>query len=273
MLPRYERLGLAIQPWQVGVVNATGLFRPAIVSGEAVPCELASLSDWGALERALSQVLMHGSSKRAPVRITLSQAWCRMALLSPAMQLRNQSELLRYAKIRLDETYGRLPDGWSVFVSDLRPDGGRVACAIPQALLDLVRKTVAANGLSLGGIYPVLSAVYNVKREGLKKGRVWLVTVEDKYCAIMKLHAGALENIVVRRIFADPLSELEALLKEEAVFGLSPGFPDRTAVFAPGIEGLGASAFELTTVEPAGNHAMSADLQHRYGMAIAGLLQ
>lgn len=273
MLPRYERLGLAIQPWQVGVVNATGLFQPAMVSGAAVPCELASLSDWGALERALSQALIHCSSKRAPVRITLSQAWCRMALLSPVMQLRNQSELLRYAKICLDETCGRLPDGWRISVSDLRPDGGRVACAIPQALLDLVRKTVATNGLSLGGIYPVLSAIYNVKRQGLKKGRVWLVTLEDKYCAIMKLHAGALENIVVRRIFSDPSSELDAVLKEEAIFGLSPGFPDRTTVFAPGIEGLSTSVCELITVEQGGKHAMSSDLQHRYGMAITGLLQ
>lgn len=273
MLPRYERLGLAIQPWKVGVVNATGLFRPAMVSGETIPCELASLSDWGALERALAQALMHCSSKRAPVRITLSQAWCRMTLLSPAMQLRNQSELLRYAKIRLDEACGGLPNGWCISVSDLRPDGGRVACAIPQALLDLVRKTLASNGLSLGGIYPVLSAVYNVKRQGLGEGRVWLVTLEDKCCAMMKLHAGVLENIVVRRIFADPSSELEAILKEEAIFGLSPGFPDRTAVFAPGIEGLSTSACELTTVEQGGKHAMSSDLQHRYGMAIAGLLQ
>jgi len=197
-----------VRPW----------FRPTTVAEETLPITeqmLEGTPPWTGPLRALDHVLGTDPWTRGNLVVVLSNHFVRYRVIPWQYELRDERELIAYARQIVRHAFGRSADDWAVTVSIDRVGDPVVASAIDAALFEELKHCAARQHRRLISVRPLLMEAFNLARAWLTGACYWLAVVEEKLiCAAL---VGRGRWVVVRtvRVHTDWPSELVALLERE----------------------------------------------------------
>lgn len=174
LTPASPLLLIALCPDHVGVIWRVG--RTA--RGEQLLACMADDGDcpWHSPLDALRQWLgiEAGTLGRARIRVVLSSRFVRHALVPWPRTPLHRDEALAWERLHLEAVYGSL-DGWRIVCDPGAFGRARVACAVPQDLLDRLHDLLADKGLTMGPVVPYFVQAWNHWRRRLAAGQLFAV--------------------------------------------------------------------------------------------------
>lgn len=167
--------------------------------------------DWRPALTTLQSLLTEAAWSRVNVRVIVSNAWSRYAIIPWSNELTTEDERLAHARICLSEVYGATGPEWVVCLSDSHTGRTRVACALPEPLLTELRARLQDCGVRLLSAEPALTAAYNRCREQLPDDAGWFVNIEEGALAAVRLVPDGWDRVYTARIGRDWDTELARL--------------------------------------------------------------
>lgn len=148
----------------------------------------------------------------ARVRAVIGDQWVRYAVVPWSDSLSSPAERKGYARELLAGVFGDVFADWQVSVSEAPPGEARLACAMPNALLEAIDTVVRNHGQKLISVQPQLIAAYNSWRHRLVVAdTAWFVTVEEGTLAALRTGPRGIKRVHSVRIGADWGRELKRL--------------------------------------------------------------
>lgn len=163
---------------------------------------------WQAALEAIDAPLAEIGRRGEAVAVVLSNHWVRYLVLPWQAELTSTAELDRLARLRFEQTYGAAATGWAVRVGDGGWGAAQVACAVDAALVDALRTRLAAHGLRLASLQPLLMAAFNDTRRELAKDGALAVVEPGRVCVGVRAQRRWVE-IASRRAGGDPAGTIE----------------------------------------------------------------
>lgn len=236
-------LTVALCPNAVGVVLHESRARPMRETVEVTAQEGAA---WRGAIEGLAHWLRRRDFARARASIVLSSRFARYSLVPwPPSQL-TRDEASAWARFHLESVHGDMT-GWTV-ASDTGEFGrAHVACALPDALLQVLRETLTQREIFTVAIRPAFVSGWNAWRKQIKSGQFFGVAESGRLVLGCYGHDGweSLRALSTR----DSCHDLEALALREHVLMGKAGVPD-VLLFAPGatLDPTGIAANEVVGV-------------------------
>ncbi|ACB36135.1 hypothetical protein Lcho_3881 [Leptothrix cholodnii SP-6] len=215
-----ERLHVALAPERVELTRP-GLWpgRPAAHAAGATCSPRAGEPAWQAALDALDGLLGAFNARGEAVTVVLSNHWVRYLVLPWHAELTGADELAQLARVRFEQTYGAAAADWTI-----RIDGGwgapHVACAIDSALFTELQRRLAAHGLRLRSLQPLLMSACNGQRHALAGERSAFAVIEPGRICLSLLGRGRWLEVSNRRAGDDVPEAVErelATLDADAV--------------------------------------------------------
>lgn len=251
-----ERLSVLVGPDRLVATHRPRGPRARAVTAAIVPVPAAAEGTplWEPAAAELATLLAASPQWRgAALRLILSDAFVRYALVPWNDHLSHEPEHLLFARHQFASTYGPIAKQWAVRLSLDRAGESHVACAVDQPCLDRLTAIARDSRLTCVSLQPLLMAAFNRWRGQLREPIQWLVIVEgamlcgallsrDRWLALRRWHSQG-----------DWISELplwlsrERLINEaaaaDAVFLVAPRPPERGAsTVGPTLRFLGATS-------------------------------
>lgn len=170
LIPARSVLSAALCPEQVGLVWRVG----RTTSEQRLLCKVSELArPWHAALNTLHEGLnTPGKPERVRVSVILSSRFVRYALVPwSAVPLRAE-EASAWDRMHLEQAYGDLA-GWKVVCASGAFGRARVACAVPQDLLDRLQETLASKRHALQSVVPSFVLAWNHWRGRLTAGELF----------------------------------------------------------------------------------------------------
>lgn len=197
-----ERLRIGLAPERVdlarlGSVPGRQPTRQIGVNCAPTPGE----APWQAALTALDSALAEFGSRGGSAAVVLSNHWVRYAVLPWQPSVTSTGEMEQLARLQFERNFGAAAAGWTIRTCDRGYGAAHVACAVDTALIAALQECLAAHGLRLGTLQPLLMAAYNDARREfsgstalaiVEPGRVCLGLLKrDRWLAIASRRAGA----------------------------------------------------------------------------------
>jgi len=217
-----DEIGIYLSARRLCLVRMGRGMRPRLVREEqlAVDTEAAG---WDPALAALSQKLAAPEWADAPVRAVIADQWVRYAVVPWSDSLTSSAEQLGHARELLAGIFGDVLADWRVSLSDAPPGETRLACAMPNGLLEALQAVVGDHGHKLISVQPQLIAAYNSWRHRLAAAETaWFVTVEEGTLAALRTGADGINRVHSVRIGSDWGRELKRLQTFSRLASVSP---------------------------------------------------
>ena len=197
-----ERLRIGLAPERVdlarlGLLSTRKVTRQSSVVCTPKPGEAPWQAALGALDGALTEFGSHAGS----AAVVLSNHWVRYAVLPWQPSVTSAAEVEQLARLHFERCFGAAAAGWTIRTCDRGYGAAHVACAVDSALITALQACLAAHGLRLATLQPLLMAAYNDSRREfsgstafavVEPGRVCLgLLQQDRWLAIASRRAGA----------------------------------------------------------------------------------
>lgn len=183
---------------RVGVAaDSVSLRRCGGWRGDSVPpveCTVLPGGDgFAAHAEALRALLGERTYAGWPLEVVLDDTLARLWQVTPPPTAGALADLEAAAALRFERLYGQSPAAWQLTAQwDARDPF--VAAAAPRALLAVLQRAAAEQGLFVIGITPHVVAVWNRWRRRLKAG-AWFCLVHGQTITFAVMHAGRLSAV------------------------------------------------------------------------------
>ncbi len=216
-----ERLRIGLAPGRVDVARLGWGPRPKVLRQLGVDCAaMADAAPWQAALDALEPLLAQLGARGASVTVVLSNHWVRYLVLPWQSELTSAAEVEQLARLRFAQVFGTAAQGWTVRSCDAGYGVALVACGVDTALLDALRERLAARGLRLASVQPLLMAALNEVRREIDAetvgGDTALAVIEPGRVCLSLLQEGRWLDISTRRADADAAEVIEQELATHA---------------------------------------------------------
>jgi hypothetical protein len=218
-----ERLRIGLAPQRVDVARLAWGPRRRVLGELHAQC-VAKPGDapWqaaiGALDALLAPLNLHGAS----ATVVLSNHWVRYLVLPWQPELTSPAEVEQLARLRFTQTFGPAAQGWTVRTHDGGYGAAQLACAVDSALVDALRACLAARGLRLASLQPLLMAAVNEVRRELDGGHTALAILEPGRLCLGLMQQGRWLDVATRRADADAAEVIEQELATRAAQDVPP---------------------------------------------------
>jgi hypothetical protein len=206
-----DEVGAYLAPHRLCLARLKRGMRATVAAEEHIRLPAAAAGDWSAALKALEQRLGEHSSPAARLRLVIADYWVRYTVVPWVAELSSQHECLAHARELLASIYGDALSDWVVSLSDAPPGVGRLACAMPRALLHALTAASRSSGMQLCSLQPQLIAAYNGWRYRLPETAAWFVTADEGSLTVARLAAGGFERVHTVRIGRDWTREIRRL--------------------------------------------------------------
>lgn len=175
---------------------------PLAPAQERAPALLAAVEQW----------LAGPGAPRRLLQAVVSDRYLRYVYLPWQDDVLSAQEDAILCRARLAALYGGM-EGWQLQLAPRRYGRGRLACAMPDWLLDGLRQAAARRGARLGAVLPQFAVCWNQDRRRFARGPVMLAVADGDHLALgtcgpagwlgwraqfIAPHAGALEDAARR---------------------------------------------------------------------------
>ncbi|MEO8164370.1 MAG: hypothetical protein ABI619_03145, partial [Betaproteobacteria bacterium] len=172
---------------------------------KCLPCAHADEQpNWSAALATLRQLLGQPLAAKAPVTVMLSNHFVRYMVLPWSADLVTRAEEVEFARARFIQVFGDKARQWTIRASDAAAGLDRLSAATDRALLEELRSTLAASGLTLGSCQPALMAQFNACRSRIGDN-AWLVCAEYGRLLVAWIRAGHWGSVRVRPLNGSPV--------------------------------------------------------------------
>jgi len=204
-----ERLRIGLAPDRVELARL-GHWpgRPPVRQAAAGCTPRPGEPPWQAALAALDQALTEFKPAAGAAAVVLSNHCVRYAVLPWQPEATHAAEMLQLARLHFERTYGAATSGWTVRICDGGYGEPQVACAVDTPLIDGLRQCLAAHGLRLGSLQPLVMAAFNDLRRGFS-GRTAFAIVESGRICLSLLDPQRWLDIASRRTWDDPAEAIE----------------------------------------------------------------
>jgi hypothetical protein len=160
--------------------------------------------------------------------ITLSNHFCRCALLPNHGGLTRESEIHAYALSKLRSLFGDIAQDWDVQIAAYKD--AVLVCGVDRTLLDALRTLFAELQMPAASIQPYFAAAFNRARARFGSRSGWFVVQESGLAVISRFDNGHWTCLTTRRTPDDTPETLMATLAREQRLQLGAG-DERQAVW------------------------------------------
>jgi hypothetical protein len=176
---------------------------------------------WRSAVLELNALLSAVGSSRASVEIVISNRLVRYFCLPWSVALRTEADWQSFAAHRFIELFGARAEDHTIRIAPAARSA-RIACAVEKALIDSIRNSLAGAGHRLAFLKPRFAVAFELARQRLAKGDVWLVDYEPDQLTLGLALAGEWRAIRQRRAQPDWREHLaEILAREASLVGVS----------------------------------------------------
>jgi hypothetical protein len=217
-----DEIGVYFSQRRLCLVRMGRGIRPKLLREEQVGVAGDS-AGWEAALGALSGQLGTPEWSDARVRVVVGDQWVRYAVVPWSDSLSSGAEQMGHARELLVGIFGDVFADWRVSLSDAPPGETRLACAMPNALLEALQLAVGDHGQKLISVQPQLIAAYNSWRHRLAGDETaWFVTIEEGTMAALRTGADGINRVHSVRIGSDWTRELKRLQTFSRLASVSP---------------------------------------------------
>lgn len=204
-----ERLRIGLAPERVDVVRL-GLFSgPKVSHPRSLSCTpKPGEARWQAALATLDGALAALGSRAGSAAVVLSNHWVRYAVLPWQPSVTSVAEVDQLARLHFEQRFGAVAAGWTVRTCDRGYGAAHLACAVDAALISSLQTCLAAHGVRLGALQPLLMAAYNEARREFKGDTAFAIVEAGRLCLGL-LRQGRWIAIASRRTGSDPGEVLE----------------------------------------------------------------
>jgi hypothetical protein len=227
--------------------------------------------DWQPALEALARRVMAGGLAGANVNLVLSSHFVHYVLVPWNELLKSEEDQLAFARQRLIAVHGSAADGWSLKLSQSGPRQSRLACGVPQTLIDAVQEVMAPLGGGYRSLQPHLMASFNRWRDRLNAQPGWFVAAEPGLACLALLRDGQWQSMRTFRIGSSWPTQLQRVLDREQFLIDSPVDCQRVLVFAPelpAVEVPAAGDWQIEHLQPTLLPDMAAGADARFAIAV-----
>ena len=171
---------------------------------------------WQPAVQALATLVGNGTLARARVSLVLSSHFVHYTLVPWNYLLKSEAEKLAYARQRFVRVHGEAAQGWALRLSHAGAHQSRLACAIPEALLQALDEVMAPLGRRYVSLQPHLMATFNRWSQRLDTQARWLAVAEPGLLCLALLQDGQWQSVRTVRAKDDALGQLPDLLRRES---------------------------------------------------------
>lgn len=179
---------------------------------EAAPCA-AGERPWQPTLDAMRANLIPRFHSVRNASVTLSNHFCRYALLPKHEGLATEAEVRAYAHARLRARFGDVAQDWDLQIDVTRD--AILVCAVEGALLEELRGLFAGIDVQLRSIQPFYAAAFARARPRIARKSGWFVVQERGLAVISRFDAGRWTCLTTRRTPADTAEGLAATFSRE----------------------------------------------------------
>ena len=223
-----DEIGVYLAPRRLCMIRMKRGVKPVLGAEYEQEFESGQANDWTPALQALDGRLAQPEWRGALLRVVAADSWVRYAIVPWVAQLSSTEERVAHARQLLAGAYGDTVSDWEVRLSEVPPGSPRVACTIPQALLESLRSLCRKHSVSLVSLQPQLVCAYESWRQLLPPCGGWFVSVGEGTLAAARIGRNGWDRVYSVRIGADWPRELKRL----QTFGrLASTNPDEGHVF------------------------------------------
>lgn len=232
-------------------------WRYATGEPQVLPVEQAGATQpWRPALVALETSLPQAAKGGAKATVVLSNEFLRFALVPWQPGLAGAEEELSYARHCFARVYGKAALQWEIRLGDQPGQGPRLAAAVDGELLEELRRTFTAAGITLESIQPHLMAAFNGARPRLHLRSAWLALLEPGHVCLALLSEGRWSRLRSQRIDGPWPDEIRGILEREALLAeqetvsrdVYVGLMERGELALPDLEGWHFHALDSTPV-------------------------
>jgi len=209
-----DEVSLWLAPDRVEITRRRGFFAPKRVHSQTIVVrEDPAIAVVDRLAAAVDEAIAGSRAQGAAVRITLSNALVRYAVIrwQPGIVRAADQEALARATYR--SIYGELADAWVISLGERRPGASFVAAAIDRSLIDALARVAAGGGHRLTSVSPLFARAYDACSRGRRRDG-WFATVEPGQICAGYAQAGSWQLLRSRNMRRFMPEELLILLDQ-----------------------------------------------------------
>ncbi len=170
------------------------------------------------LEKQLRLMLTEVNLAGRACRIVLADEWARYFIVTPASNTQSLLDCQASAQMRFQALFGETPSGWQI-QAKWHASKAFLACALPQALLEMLHRLCFEAGRSIISLQTDLLACCSQFAGSLGNNN-WLLHFSRQQVQIVVLHVGqvqALQSVFVDADFWQAPTSLQTLVQREAL--------------------------------------------------------
>lgn len=269
---RRDVLGVALFPNRI-VMARVGGWRRRLKHRELVEFEPAASGApaWQTALEALARIAAQGALADANVTLVLSSHFVQYTLVPWNDLLRREADQLAYARQRFIDVYGRAAETWALRLSLAEPRRPRLACGVPQGLLDGLGAVLAPIGRRYRSLQPHLMTSFNRWRARLGARPGWFVVAEPGLACVALLGEGGWRSLRALRVGDGWPEQLPEIIAREHFLIDAQAPCRRVSVFAPELPDLAApqdGEWVIEHLRPALLPGMSATADAPFAIAV-----
>lgn len=170
---------------------------------------------WAVALETLDRLLGEHTAAGGHLSVVISAHYSRFCLVPWSEQIHRPDELLGLARLCFEDLYGVAEQPWDLTLSAEPAGCGRIAAALPHALLERLRSLASGRGLRLRSVQPYLMAAFNRFDRQLDGGDFLFVVAEPVRSVLLLARDG--DWAAVRSVGgSDSDAALSALIARES---------------------------------------------------------
>lgn len=252
---RADALGVALFPDRLVVARVGGAWSRRLKHKEVVDLAPAAGDAplWQPALDALERMVTEGALAGANVTLVLSSHFVHYTLVPWNDLLKSEDDQLAFARQRFIGVHGSAAEDWALRLSRAESRQPRLACGVPQALLDALNAVMAPVGNRYRSLQPHLMASFNRWRARLGAQPGWFVVAEPGLACLALLQDGQWQSVRTLKLGANWPDPLPGVLTRERFLIEAKTECRRVSVFAPGLSAVvapEASDWQIESLQP-----------------------
>jgi len=268
-----DELGVALFPDRLIIARVGGAWRRRLKYKEIIDFAPAGAEAprWQPALEALVRKVSDGALSGANVTLVLSNHFVHYVLVPWKDLLKSEEDQLAFARQRLIGVHGSAAEGWSLRLSQAGTRQPRLACGVPQILIDALNEVMAPFGSRFRSLQSYMMASFNRWRARLGAQPSWFVAAEPGLACLALLENEQWQSVRTFRIDSDWRTQLPRVLARERLLVESQVDCDRVLVFAPELpatEAPVADDWHIEYLQPTLLPDMAAGADARFAIAV-----
>lgn len=234
---RPDEIGVALFPERVLITRVGGVWTRRVRHQEVVELAPAAAGStaWQSAVEALARKVMEGALAGANVTLVLSSHFVQYVLVPGGTLLHGEEEQRAFVRERLRSVLGAAVEGWALRLSETGSRRSRLACAVPQTLVEALTEVMAPLGRRFRSLQPHLMASFNRWRTRFGTQPCWFVAAEPGLACLALLDAGEWRSVRAVKVGSDWPQALAGALARERFLADAYAECSDVWVFATGL--------------------------------------